>query len=120
MKNLRSFQEFLNEGQEYSSKEMDQIIADALGCKPVEVETKYFMGSPTNDVDEVEDMRDLFNSTGEDGMGGETWELKKPGKILYSHESGTPDGDQTAHYFEHNGMKVVVVEGEDGPFIYAK
>jgi hypothetical protein len=95
----------------------NEIIADALGCDPAELDN-YFIGSPVNiDPDdqeesaEFEQVSDLFDSD---------WNLKESGKLVYEFDEPAPDGFQRAQLFRHNGMRVVVVEAEDGPFIYVK
>jgi hypothetical protein len=95
----------------------NEIIADALGCDPAELDN-YFIGSPVNidpddqeEAAEFEQVRDLFDSD---------WNLKESGELVYGFDEPAPDGFQRAQLFRHNGMRVVVVEAEDGPFIYVK
>lgn len=105
------------------TEETDMVTADALGCSPEELDN-YYIGSPVSRYDEPDFMddfapvMDLFYSDEEnDGMG---FELKKKGQIIWTVRDAGPGGYAQAHLFNHNGMKVVVVEGDDGPFVYIK
>jgi hypothetical protein len=140
---IKGFQQFVNEnrmddmndmndmnhetGQMLSladgTEETDMATAAALGCRPEELDN-YYIGSPVarfNEPDFMDDfapVMDLFYSDEEDeGMG---FELKKKGQIIWTVRDAGPGGYAQAHLFRHNGMKVVVVEGDDGPYVYIK
>ena len=134
MKHVKLFESWLNEGSEQAlepklrrddlydlmmddyeafEKECNKIAADAIGCKPKDI---YFVGSPVND-DTLEDpiwpkIKDLLSS-------GNGWP-KKPGKLLFWFDADAPDGHMKACHWKHNGIDVVMFDGEDGPFIYVK
>jgi hypothetical protein len=105
------------------TEETDMATADALGCSPEELDN-YYIGSPVSRYDEPDFMddfapvMDLFYSDEEnEGMG---FELKQKGQIIWTVRDAGPGGYAQAHLFQHNGMKVVVVEGDDGPYVYIK
>jgi len=138
---VKGFTQFVNEnlGEGQADKEVnsfgedlfldyekqDAIIADALGCESNEV-SNYFIGSPVDMnpdlISAFDSIKDLFNGGGEsvEDYDNFDWTLKKKGRIIYHIEVSAPDGYQVAHYFHHNGMRVVVVDANDGPYIYIK
>jgi hypothetical protein len=104
-------------------EETDMATADALGCSPEEL-SDYYIGSPVtrydepNFMDDFAPVMDLFYTDEENE--GMDFELKKPGQIIWTVRDAGPGGYAQAHMFRHNGMTVIVIDGDDGPFVYVK
>jgi len=141
---IKGFTQFVNENFYYGEKdsdatlfdsyeEADKITAAALGCSLEELDN-YFIGSPVtregepNMMDDFAPVIDLFNTEIDPeepqwsvrNTRNSDWRLKKHGQIIWTVNQAGPGGYAQAHLFNHNGMTVVVIDGDDGPFVYIK
>jgi hypothetical protein len=124
---IKRFTQFINEtteltlSDESGTERVDAITAYALGCGITQLDN-YFIGSPVaryyepEFMDEVAPVIDLFDIDEDSG----DWKLKRKGKIIWTVNDYGSGGYARAHLLYHNGLTVVVIDGDDGPYIYAK